>query len=188
MAVTILLAAGTRRPEGVAFDLVLLAHVVTAFIGFGSIVVTGVTAGLLRGGLDRFTIGRTGSGAGTAQRYFRPGTNWVGRTVYAVPVLGVALVAMGKGAFTFADAWMQVGVAFWATAVVFAEGMLWPTERRVQVLLSEAGGPCDAASDPDTDGSGPATELRRCCTRLVLLAGCLGLLFLVTAFLMVAQP
>lgn len=173
---TVLVLATAHPPEGVAYDLVLLAHVATSIVGFGSMVATGVAAGVARGAAG-------GAALDGARRYFRPGVNWVGRTVYAVPVLGAGLVAMSRGAFALGDLWVQLGAALWVLAIVLAEAALWPTERRVQVLLSATGGVA-AAGEP----AGEPAGLGALCERLVALSACCGLVFLVAVVLMVGKP
>ena len=69
------------------YDVVLLAHVLAAVVGLGAVVLAGTYAWLLR---------RSGPGSEPVRRYYRPGVNWGGRVLVLVPVLGVALVAMGR--------------------------------------------------------------------------------------------
>ncbi len=157
-------------PTGAAFDLVLLAHVAAVVVALGSVVVCGVQAA-------RVLAAREGSPPAGVVSYFSPGVNWVGRTLYAVPVLGVALLAMSGGAFGYRDGWVQWGIGLWVVAALCAEGLLWPSERRVQAGLAAGVGA----------GAGDAT-LRRHCRAACLWSGVLAVLLLVAIVLMVAQP
>jgi len=164
-------------PTGAAFDIVLLLHVASVVVGLGAIVVSGIQAGRL---LAAAGDGAPGSPVGdvppTLRAYFAPGVNWVGRVLYAVPVLGFALLALSGGAFGLDDTWVQLGLGLWAVATVSAEGLLWPAERRVQSLLGAAGG----------DIGSP--ELRRACRVTCLSAAGLVAVLLAAVVLMVSQP
>jgi hypothetical protein len=69
----------------------------------------------------------------TLQRYFRPGVNWAGRTIYGIPVFGFALLGMSQGAYAVTDAWVLLGLLLFVGVALLAECVLWPAERRVQV-------------------------------------------------------
>lgn len=127
------------------FDVVLLCHVVAAVVALGTVVATLVAAARVR-------AAHQGTVAAGVVRYFSPGTNWAGRSLYAVPLLGVALVAMSKGADSFDDTWVQLGFGLWVAATVLAEGILWPAERRLQAGLR------DAALRASATSAAPATS------------------------------
>ncbi len=147
-----------------AYDVVLLAHVLSALIGLVVVVVAGAYALALR---------RSGPPSDTVCRYYRPGVNWAGRTLFLVPVLGVALMAMSGGDWSYADGWVFGGIVLWAGAAILAEMVLWPGERALQGEVADP--------SPDTDRG------RRC----LLVAGTAGgvaALLAVAAVLMVAKP
>jgi len=159
--------AGLLAADKAGFDLLLIAHVAAALVGFGSLVTSGIQAArLARAGPGRATP--------TLWQYFAPGVNWAGRTLYLVPLLGFALLADSNGGLRLGEAWAVAGLALWSGAAVAAEGVLWPAERRIQAGL--------AVGAPD------GTALRRDC-RVVEVAGALlGAVFLVATVLMVARP
>ena len=72
------------------------------------------------------------------RRYFRPGTNWAGRTIYGIPVFGLVLIAMSQGAYALGQGWVIGGLAIFAALAYVGEGVLWPAEQRLQVALSRA--------------------------------------------------
>ncbi len=85
-----------------AYDLVLLAHVLAAVVGLGAVVLAGAYAlALLRSGPESEAV----------RRYYRPGVNWAGRVLFLIPVLGLALMAMSQGDWSFADGWITIGLA-----------------------------------------------------------------------------
>jgi uncharacterized membrane protein len=167
------LPVGAVDDNSAAYDLVLLAHVLSAVVSLVAVVVAGGFALALRGARRR-----GGSLPGAVVRYYRPGVNWVGHSLVLVPVFGVALVAMGGGQWSYADGWVSAGIGAWIVAAGAAEGLLWPAERSLQrVVGSEAGGADDDVPDPDG-----------LCLRSGVLGIGLAVLLVAVAVLMVAKP
>jgi uncharacterized membrane protein len=168
----VLADSGTHRPPlGAGFDLLLLAHVACVVVGLGAIVVSGVQA------LRLLTLPSEAPLPATLLRYFGPGTNWVGRTLYGVPLFGFALLGASGGAFDLGDAWVTIGLVLWGVAALCAEGLLWPAERRIQRALS------------GTSRSLQAPSTYRAPARSVAAVGVVLVVVLVAAtVLMVAQP
>jgi hypothetical protein len=158
------LAAANTLSRSAGYDLVLLAHVLAALIGLGTVAVAGGYA---------LALSRAGPGSEAVRRYYRPGVNWAGRILFLVPVFGVLLIAMSKGAWSFSDSWISIGLVLWAFAAVVGEMALWPAERRLQA----------AVGDPSS-----ATDLRSECLRVVAMAGVLFVVLIVAAVVMVAKP
>jgi uncharacterized membrane protein len=157
-----LLAATHARDA--AYDVVLLAHVLAAVVGLGSVVVAGAYALVLRS---------AGPGRESVRRYYRPGVNWAGRVLFLIPVLGVVLMAQSHGDWSFADGWITIGLALWTVAAVVAEMALWPAERRLQVAVA---GPTAEA------------ELGSTCLRVVGLSAALSVALVAATVVMVAKP
>lgn len=151
------------------FGVLLVAHVGVAAVGFGAMVATGVQG--WRAGREPDP-----ARAEALRRYFRPGVNWAARTVYLVPVLGVALVADSGGAYGFGDRFVDIGLAVWVVSVALAETVLWPAERQVQRVLRDGW--------PDGGDAG----LHRACRQLAWCAPALTALFAVAAAVMAARP
>jgi hypothetical protein len=162
-------APAHHAPLGAGFDLLLLAHVACVIAGLGAIVVSGIQA-------QRLLSVPAGSPVPpTLLRYFAPGVNWVGRSLYGVPLFGFALLAASGGAFDLGDEWVVLGLTLWAVAAGCAEGLLWPSERRIQAALA---GPGAAA---------PAT-LRPAARIIAAVAALLAVVLIAATVLMVAQP
>jgi len=125
------LASGSshRVPAGAGYSLLLLVHVASAVVGFGALCVTGIQA-------VRARRGPTGSHADTARRYFRPGTNWVTRALYLVPLSGFGLLVASGGAFDVSDAFVLSGLGMWLAATATAEALVWPAERTIQRVVA----------------------------------------------------
>ena len=161
-----------------AYDLVLLAHVLAALVGIAAVLAAGGFALSLRNAL-----GRDGPLPETLVRYYRPGVNRVGRVLFAVPVLGIALMVMSRGQWSWSDAWISSGMAGWAAVALAAEAALWPDERQLQVAVAGRG----ASAGPD-GGAGPTGDASGLCLRVGLTAlGC-AVALVATVALMVAKP
>lgn len=153
--------------NGPGYVAVLVAHVLSGVVGFGSLGATGAYAAALRRAPER-------AGEGSFRRYFRPGRNWAERAVLLVPVLGGTLLALGHGA-DLGRAFPWVGLGLWTVATAIASSVLWPAERAIQRLLAGAapGGPEALAS---------------ACARCERAAGATSLLFAVAILVMIVQP
>jgi hypothetical protein len=162
-----------HQPDGPAFDVVLILHVGCVVVGLTTTVASALSAGRLR------TLLRTATLPPEAVlRYFRPGVNWAGRTIYGIPIFGFILLALGHGAYALHDGWIMGGLTLFVGMVLLAEGLLWPAERRLQVSLAAVSG-----------GGVPAEEsVHRDATTMVWAAVVILLLLVAGSALMVAQP
>ncbi|HUC38435.1 MAG TPA: hypothetical protein VMR97_15085 [Acidimicrobiales bacterium] len=204
------LAFGVTRqvPTSAGYTVLLLLHVACAVVGFSAICTTGVQAARARRGPG-------GAKAQAVRRYFRPGPNWVGRALYGVPVFGFALIAASGGAFDDSDTFVVVGLALWLVAAVTAEVLVWPAERRIQLVVAEQWQSPDAEDDRPVSAAGAAPDiapasaagatpgitppqpvpsdewarrLARDCNRVAAAAAVLGAVFAAAVVLMVAKP
>lgn len=160
-------------PTGPAFDLVLLCHVGSAVVGLAAVVASGVQGGRLLGAADGDRV------PASLRAYFAPGVNWAGRVLFLVPVFGFALLGLSGGAFGLSQAWVMAGLALWAAAACWAEGALWPAERRLQGLLAQAG---------DDGGGVDMAALRHGARALRRHAAGVAVLLVVAVVVMFAQP
>lgn len=167
-----------NQPSGAAFDIVLLLHVACAVVGLVTVATAAATARRLG------RLARTGAPLPEPlRRYFRPGINWAGRTIYGIPVFGFALLAMSRGAYSLRNGWVLGGLGLFAALALLAEGVLWPTERHLQDLVATAGTPAagPAHAPPSEPVAADAARMERAAV------GALVLLIAATV-LMVAQP
>ncbi len=164
MTIVVRVLAEATPSRSPAYDLVLLAHVLSALIGFGAVVVAGLYA---------LAFERTSPPTEAVRRYYRPGVNWAGRVIFLVPALGAALIALSQGEWSYSDHWVIIGLGLWGFAAVVAEAALWPAERRLQA----------AVADPTS-----ATDLRAQCLRVAAMAGVLLIVLVVASVVMVAKP
>lgn len=167
--------SAVHQPGGAAFDVVLLLHVACVVAGIVTTATAAATASRLRRHLRA-----GGRLPDPLRRYFRPGVNWAGRTVYGIPVFGFALIAMSQGAYALRDGWILSGLALFAALVLLAEGVLWPAERRVQATL--------LVTEPEVVPSALAGSLERDATAMGRAAGGSLVLLVAATVLMIAQP
>ena len=161
-----------HQPDGPAFDVVLILHVGCVVVGLTTTVASALTAARLR------TLLSTAAPVPDAvRRYFRPGVNWAGRTIYGIPVFGFLLLALSHGAYALRDGWVTGGLTIFVGVVLIAEGVLWPAERRLQVSLVAASG-ADAAAE----------SARRDARAMVVAATVILALLVAGSALMVVQP
>ncbi|HYA69727.1 MAG TPA: DUF2269 family protein [Acidimicrobiales bacterium] len=163
------LLAARAIPTDPGYTVLLLLHVASALVGFGAAAVSGVQA--------RAAARGPGGGRDDAvRRYFRPGVNVAARALYGVPIFGFALIAASRGSSSARDGFVMAGLVLWAAAVVVAEAVLWPAERRVQELVAG-----------DWHHAAEAGILARPCRRVVVASGVLVAVFVVAVVLMVGR-
>jgi uncharacterized membrane protein len=170
-----------NQPSGAAFDVVLLLHVACVVVG----IVTVATAAATARRLARLT--RTAAPLPDAlRRYFRPGVNWAGRTIYGIPVFGFALIGMSQGVYAITDTWVLLGLVLFVALALLAVCVLWPAERRLQrAVASDRPG----AAGPDAVGATALTEAATAHAARMEWAASGALILLVAAtVLMIAQP
>ncbi len=161
-----------HQPDGAAFDIVLLLHVGCVVVGLVTTATAAATATRLRR-LLRSPVPLPEP----LRRYFMPGINWAGRTVYGIPVFGFALLALSRGAYALGQGWVLGGLALFAGVALVGEGVMWPAERRLQVALTSTDASTPVAGSLDRDA---AAMSRAATAALVLLVA--------GTVLMVAQP
>ena len=155
--------SGLVAAANAGFDLLIVAHVASALVGFGAVAATGLQA-------TRLARAAGDPGAGL-RRYFAPGVNWAGRAVYLVPAFGFALLADSGGRMDAGDPWVVVGIVLWGCSVGAAETLIWPAERRIQAALAARG-----------------VAPRRDCLVVGTGAGALAAAFVAATVVMVAKP
>jgi uncharacterized membrane protein len=169
------MSAMHHQPDGATFDVVLLLHVACVVVGLVSTVAAVATATRL-GRLLRASAPLPEP----LQRYFRPGVNWAGRTIYGIPVFGFALIAMSQGAYALGDGWVLAGLGLFVAVAIVAEWQLWPAERRLQTAVAAVGTVPGPASDTE--------QLLADTSRMTWAARAAVVLLLAGTVVMVAQP
>ena len=170
-----------HQPDGPAFDVVLILHVGCVVVGLATTLAGAANAARLR------TLLRTATPLPDAvRRYFRPGVNWAGRSIYGIPIFGFVLLALSHGAYGLRDGWVLGGLAIFVGVVLVAEGVLWPAERRLQVTLGAL--PDDAAAESAPPDDAAEASVRREARAMMVAAIVTVALLVAGSALMVAQP
>jgi hypothetical protein len=182
------MSAMHHQPDGATFDIVLLLHVGCVVVGLVTTATAAATASRLRR-LLRSSLPLPEP----LRRYFRPGVNWAGRTVYGIPVFGFALVAMSQGAYALGQGWVLGGLAIFAALAFLGESVLWPAEQRLQIALARGNDDRAAAEGDagrgDTDGREVTMQTLDHDATVLSRAAMAALVLLVAGtVLMIAQP
>jgi hypothetical protein len=168
--------AAASAPSGAGYDVVLLGHIAAVLVGTLTLVVSGAQGARLR------ALGPRAPVPASLAAYYRPGTNWAGRVLYLIPVLGLALLGMSHGAYGLGDGWVLAGLVIFVAVAFGAEGLLWPAEQRLR----------HSVTGPELDGPSErahlATRLRRDSLVVVATSAVLVALVVVACVLMVAKP
>ncbi|MGO9557845.1 MAG: DUF2269 family protein [Acidimicrobiales bacterium] len=153
-----------------AYDVLLILHIASAFIGFGSIAIGGWAASAGR---------RSGDPGGEERvvRFFREGTDWPGRVIFVVPVLGLVLL-LGGDHPDIGRAWPWIGLGLWVVAAGLASGLGWPAERRAQVELAAL-----RAGD-----NGRLESFQEACAQMERACAVITVSFVIVVTLMIWQP
>jgi len=122
-----------------AFDVLVALHVTCAVVGFASVAVSGAYGVIAPGSPEE------------GRRYFSsPGRAEL--LILAVPVFGVAALAVRPSGHDFAAAWVLAALGIWAAASALLLGVVRPAERRLRAsvgdraaarALARAGAACD---------------------------------------------
>jgi hypothetical protein len=170
------------QPSGAAYDVVLLLHVACVVVGMVTVATAAATARRLG------RLARTAAPVPEPlRRYFHPGVNWAGRTIYGIPVFGFALLGMSQGAYAVTDAWVLSGLVLFVAVALLAECILWPAERRLQRAVAVAGTFARPASVPPTSALSRGTVTADA-ARMERAASVLLVLLVAATVLMIAQP
>jgi uncharacterized membrane protein len=160
-----------------AYNIVKVLHILCAIVGFGAVTLNGLygAQAKARGGAEAAAIGQAVYRVSTVGEYF----------IYAVFVLGLALVAMGNNLFDFGQTWLWLSMALYITGLGLSHGVLRPRVRRMNALLVELAG------SPGSGGTGPpprAVELDALAKQVAATEMVLDLLLVVILVFMVFKP
>lgn len=156
------------------YDIVLVAHVAAALIGFGAIAAGGLAASAARRASD------PASDDGI-RRFFKRAPDWPARAIFLVPVLGLILLLGGDRA-AMGDPWPWIGLGLWVVAAGVATAQCWPAERRAQEALAALCEPVPCPSEVQL------RQFRDACQRMELAVGAISVCFVAAILVMVLQP
>ena len=150
-----------------AYKIVLVLHILAAILGFGSVMLNGVYASEVRR--------RPGpEGAAIADANYRVSFGVAMWFIYAIPVLGIALVGMSDKAWKFSQTWVWLSLVLWFALVGLLHGVHRPNVRQLDALVGS--------------GSGDVAEMERRGRLASTMGAVLSLIVVATLVLMVFKP
>lgn len=149
---------GSRSP---IYDVILLAHIVSALGGFGANGLAGIYAGQL-----------SPTASEGAVKYFNSPNFYAEKLIYLIPVFGLTMIAISHGTSELVRPWVIFGIVAWVIAVGIAHSLVWPNERKIAGFLS----------------NGHSAELGSAAKKISKGAMLLDLIFVVTLIVMIVQP
>jgi uncharacterized membrane protein len=115
------------------YKVVLVLHILCAIVGFGAVLLNGLYAAQVtkHRGAEGVAIAEANHRASKVAMYF----------VYAVILLGFALVGMSDKLFKFGQTWVWLAIVLVIAAIGIAHGAIVPREKKIiELLREEAGG------------------------------------------------
>src|SRR5947209_194309 len=151
-----------------AYRIVLALHILTAIVGFGSVLLNGVYAGKARarGGPE---------GGAIAQANYEVSFGWSIWFIYAVIILGLALVGMSDKLIKFGQTWVWLSIVLYLAIIGVVHGVHRPNVRRLNDLMGQG----TAADREEMERRGRLAEA---------MGAVMTVLVVVVVFLMVMKP
>ncbi len=159
------------------YKIVLVLHLLAAMVGFG-----GIFLNVAYGLQARARAGREGTAI--AEALYNVSRKWTEYFIYAVPILGIALVMMSDDTIKFSDLWISASLAVYIVALGVLHALQFPNIKKMNVLMAEL-----ADSGARVSGSTDlVAELERRGKRSAFVGGLFNLLVVAAVCLMVFQP
>ncbi|HEV3329082.1 MAG TPA: hypothetical protein VGZ33_06760 [Acidimicrobiales bacterium] len=117
------------------FDALLVVHALLAITAFVVLLVLRAAAS---------EAARGGELTASARRSFTGRTELAGRVVHLVPLTGLGLLALSRGAYSLATGFVVVGLLAWLLAAGCLEAIAFPAQRAVAAAVVANG---DASGD-----------------------------------------
>ena len=166
--------------QSTLYNIVLILHILVVIVGIGTVFLNGLYGAETRkrpgpGGL---AIAQANYRVSMVAEYF----------IYAIFVLGFALVGLSDGVWKFSQTWVWLSVVLFIVSLGISHGVLLPRVRRMNALMEEmaAGGPPPAGAP-----AGPPPQVAQIAAlgqQVGASSGVLHLMTLVILSLMVFKP
>jgi hypothetical protein len=162
------------------YQLFLYLHILSAIIGFGSVMLNGVYAAQARQ-----RPGREGLAIFEANSFVS--LRIAEYAIYGVFVFGLITALLGDPVIEFSDFWLSAAMALYIAAIVISHTVMIPSTKKMGVLLTRlAEGPPPGAA---AGGRPPeVAEVEALGKRLGTFGAILNLIVLVVLYLMVVKP
>jgi hypothetical protein len=163
-----------------AYKFLLALHILCAVVGFGAVALNGIYGQQIKGRLmqgqvaEALAIHDANSFVSRIGEYF----------IYAVFVLGFAVLGLSDSVFSFSQSWVWLSVLLYVVGIGLSHGVMMPGEKRLGVLMREM-----LAGPPPAGGPPPqVAEMQSIGQRLGTVGPILDLILVVIIFLMVWKP
>ena len=166
--------------DGGFYKLCLLLHILCAIIGFGAVFLNGIYGQQMK---VKMQSGHGAEALGIYEANFK--VSMIGEYfIYAVFVLGFALIGLSDSVWEFSQTWIWLAVVLFVVALGLSHGVMIPTVKRMGVLIREmAAGPPPACGPPPQ-----AAEMAELGKKMGTVGPILDLAVVVVLFLMVWKP
>lgn len=123
-------------PGSTPYNIVLLLHILAAIIGFGGVILNGVYAARARQLPPEQNLAVMEVNSFVSMKVAEI-------FIYLVPIFGLGLVSMSKGAYRWGDLWVWLSIVLYVLSLGVSHGLLMPTVKRMLNLQRElvAAGP-----------------------------------------------
>jgi uncharacterized membrane protein len=159
------------------YKIVLVLHLLAVMVGFG-----GLFLNAAYGLQARARSGR--EGLAIAEALYNVSRKWTEYFIYAVPILGIALVMMSEDTIKFSDMWVSASFVVYIVALGVLHGLQFPNIKRMNQMMAEL-----AAAEGRASGSTDVrAELERRGKRSAVVGGIFNLLIVAAVVLMVFKP
>lgn len=160
------------------YKIVLTLHILCAIVGFGAVFLNALYGrqAQARKGPEGLAIAEANYMVSKVGEYF----------IYAVVILGVALVLIGDPVVKFSQTWVWLALTLYVVGIGVSHGLLLPRVRRLMALANELN-----QSGPPAAGSGPppqVIEMETIGKQVGIWGASLNLLLVVILTLMVFKP
>jgi uncharacterized membrane protein len=162
-----------------AYKIVLVLHILCAIVGFGAVFLNALYGqqAKARKGPEGLAISEANLLVSKVGEYF----------IYAVFLLGIALVLMGDDVWDFGQTWVWLSIVLYLIAIGVSHGLLAPRVNRIIDIQRElvAGGP------PPAGAAGPppqVVEMEQIGKQIGMIGPILNVMLVVLLILMVFKP
>lgn len=162
--------------QGTAYNIVLVLHILASIFGLG-----GVSLNALYAAQSQQRPGP--GGLAVAEANFA--VNLVAeKIIYVVPILGLVLVWLSDGTWTFSQTWVWLSIVVYVLALAVSHSILLPGAKKINALLREM-----VEQGPPVGGPPPqAAQLAALGKRMAAAGGFEHLMLAALILLMVFKP
>ncbi len=129
------------------YKVVLVLHILCAIVGFGAVVLNGIYGQQAKShkGPEGLAIAQANFLVSKIGEYF----------IYAVFLLGIALVLIGDPVNGFGQTWIWLSMTVFIVALGISHGLLMPRVKRLIALMTEL----NSMGPPQAGASGPPAQV-----------------------------